>query len=56
MQQALDADEASLTDLALQLYTQAVELAVNVVSIILVIFIHIKNAPYTHINLCTCLV
>lgn len=35
MQQALDADEASLTDLALQLYTQAVELAVSVVSIIL---------------------
>lgn len=30
MQQALDADEANLTDLALQLYTQAVELAVSV--------------------------
>lgn len=33
MQQALDADEANLTDLALQLYTQAVELAVSVVSL-----------------------
>lgn len=33
MQQALDADEADLKDLALQLYTQAVELAVSVVSI-----------------------
>lgn len=32
MQQALDADEADLKDLALQLYTQAVELAVSVVS------------------------
>lgn len=32
MQQALDADEANLKDLALQLYTQAVELAVSVVS------------------------
>ncbi|XP_026327354.1 calpain-7-like [Hyposmocoma kahamanoa] len=30
MQQALDADEADLKDLALQLYTQAVELAVSV--------------------------
>ncbi|XP_045448055.1 calpain-7-like [Melitaea cinxia] len=30
MQQALDADEANLQDLALQLYTQAVELAVSV--------------------------
>ncbi|XP_064072702.1 calpain-7-like isoform X2 [Vanessa tameamea] len=29
MQQALDADEANLQDLALQLYTQAVEIAVN---------------------------
>ncbi|XP_061383599.1 calpain-7-like isoform X2 [Danaus plexippus] len=32
MQQALDADEANLKDLALQLYTQAVELAVSVKS------------------------
>ncbi|KAL0839091.1 hypothetical protein ABMA28_017070 [Loxostege sticticalis] len=32
MQQALDADEADLKDLALQLYTQAVELAVTVKS------------------------
>ncbi|CAG4940491.1 unnamed protein product [Parnassius apollo] len=30
MQQALDADEANLKDLALQLYTQAVELAVSI--------------------------
>ncbi|KPJ16554.1 Calpain-7 [Papilio machaon] len=30
MQQALDADEAGLKDLALQLYTQAVELAVSI--------------------------
>lgn len=33
MQQALDADEANLKENALQLYTQAVELAVSVVSI-----------------------
>lgn len=35
MQQALDADEANLKDNALQLYTQAVELAVSVVSILI---------------------
>lgn len=34
MQQALDADEADQNDSALQLYTQAVELAVSIVSIL----------------------
>lgn len=53
MQQALDADEANLKDNALKLYTQAVELAVSVVSVIFVRFVeHISLKIFIFFDYC----
>lgn len=45
LQHALDADEEELKDQALQLYTQAVEFAVTIVSFFDVLFYIIQSGP-----------
>lgn len=46
LQHALDADEEELKDQALQLYTQAVEFAVTIVSFFDVLFYIIQPGPF----------